>query len=142
GQPRPSRVRGRRSRQVQATDRWSDGCLPRHPPAARTDVSFSSLARPGGDIQLQDDLRDGTDLGVLLHGERPAKVLDDVVGNGKAKAEALAYALGGEERVEDAASDCVGNAGAVVAHRDGDLAPADALGGKGDGAVFGSLYRV
>src|SRR5690606_8927300 len=99
-------------------------------------------ARLGGDILLQDDLRDGTALGVLLHGERPAKVLDDVVGNGKAKAEALAYALGGEERVEDAASDCVGNAGAVVAHRDGDLAPADALGGKGDGAVFGSLYRV
>ena len=69
--------------------------------------------------------------GPRLHGELSLVLLDhDAVGDLQPDPRAGAHGLGGEERLEDAALDLLGNAGAVVGDRDEEGA---GLHGRGDG---------
>ena len=71
-------------------------------------------------------------------------LLHDLVGNGQAQSRALAYILGGEERVEDLGEDVLGNAVAVVGHVHPDLAGTGAAGGHRDFAagIIGGLGGI
>jgi hypothetical protein len=78
---------------------------------------------------------------MILHRKASAEVLDDVVGNRQAKPEALAHALGGEERIENARGNRIRHARTVIAYGDGDDV-AVAPGAKLDGAVRQALDRI
>ena len=82
------------------------------------------LFRPPYHGQLHEER--GAFAGPALGPNTTPVVLDDAVGDGEAQASALADLLGGKEGVEDAAQVLLGQAGAVVAEGETDVAAIDA----------------
>jgi hypothetical protein len=70
-----------------------------------------------------------------MHLDAPAVLLHDLVGDGQAQSRALAYILGGEERVEDLGEDVLGNAVAVVGNVHPHRAATGDAGRHGDFAI-------
>ena len=95
-----------------------------------------SLERENLRFEGDRDREFGSPFGAVGHGDPPAVVRDDPVGDGES--EAGAGLLGGEERVEDGVDDIQGDAAAGVGdlHRHGAIAVEKCGGGlDGQGAA-------
>src|SRR5215470_10953364 len=101
-----------------------------------------------GLMPWQCDGQFGAALGSVPSRDLTAEILDDSIGDRQAEAETIADALGGEERIEDAADNLRFDAGAIVGHADQHCVVGGARGdpdpriGLASDSVDGVTYEI